>query len=50
MKEARYKKDLAKFDAEKVQSFDEVLDFIIKQPKRKFTESVDVAVKLGIDS
>tara|TARA_B100002052_G_scaffold122979_1_gene113121 strand:+ start:2792 stop:3475 length:684 start_codon:yes stop_codon:yes gene_type:complete len=50
MKETRYKKDLAKFDAEKVYSFDEVLELIAGQPKRKFTESVDVAVKLGIDS
>jgi len=50
MKETRYKKDLAKFDAEKVYSFDEVLELIAGQPKRKFTESVDVAVKLGIDA
>ena len=50
MKETRYKKDLAKFDAEKVYSCDEVLDFLAGQPKRKFTESVDVAIKLGIDA
>ena len=49
MKETRYKKDLTEFDVEKVYNCDEVLDFIIKQPKRKFTESVDVAIKLGID-
>jgi len=49
MKETKYQKDLAEFDVEKIYSFDEVLDFISNQPKRKFTESVDVAVKLGID-
>jgi len=50
MKETRYKKDLAKFEVEEVYSFDEVLDFLAAQPKRKFTESVDVAIKLGIDA
>ena len=50
MKETKYQKDLAEFDVEKIYSFDEVLDFISNQPKRKFTESVDVAVKLGIDA
>ena len=50
MKETRYKKDLAEFDVEKVYSFDEALDLIAGQPKRKFNESVDVAVKLGIDA
>ena len=50
MKETRYKKDLAKFDAEKTYSFDEVFELIAGQPKRKFTESVDVASKLGIDA
>jgi len=50
MKETKYLKDLAEFDVEKIYSFDEVLDFISNQPKRKFTESVDIAVKLGIDA
>ena len=50
MKETRYKKDLAKFDVEKVYSCDEVLDFLNQSTKRKFTESVDVAIKLGIDA
>ena len=50
MKETRYKKDLVKFDAEKAYSFDEVFELIAGQPKRKFTESVDVAIKLGIDA
>ena len=50
MKETRYKKDLAKFDAEKIYSFDEVLELIAGQPKRNFIESVDVAIQLGIDA
>ena len=50
MRETRYKKDLAEFDVEKIYSCDEVLDFLAGQPKRKFTESVDVAIKLGIDA
>ena len=50
MKETRYKKDLAEFDVEKIYSCDEVLDFLAGQPKRKFTESVDVAIKLGVDA
>tara|TARA_A100001035_G_scaffold130029_1_gene102261 strand:+ start:2498 stop:3181 length:684 start_codon:yes stop_codon:yes gene_type:complete len=49
MKETKYKKDLAKIDSEKIYKCDEVLSFINNQPKRKFTESVDVAIKLGID-
>ena len=50
MKETKYKKDLAKIDSEKIYKCDEVLSFINNQPKRKFTESVDVAIKLGIDA
>ena len=50
MKETKYKKDLAKIDSEKIYKCDEALSFINNQPKRKFTESVDVAIKLGIDA
>ena len=49
MKESKYKKELIEFDFEKAYSTEEVIDMLKKQPKRNFTESVDVAVKLGID-
>ena len=49
MKESKYKKELIEFDVEKAYSTEEVIDMLKKQPKRNFTESVDVAVKLGID-
>ena len=49
MKESKYKKELAEFDAEKAYKTEEVMGMLKSQPKRKFRESVDVAVKLGID-
>ena len=49
MKESRYKKDLVEFNIEKAYEIEEVMGMLKSQPKRKFTESVDVAVKLGID-
>ena len=49
MKESKYKKELAEFDVEKAYKTEEVMDMLKKQPKRNFIESVDVAVKLGID-
>ena len=49
MKESKYKKELADFDVEKAFKIEEVMGMLKSQPKRKFTESVDVAVKLGID-
>ena len=49
MKESKYKKDLVEFDVEKAYKTEEVMDMLKKQPKRNFIESVDVAVKLGID-
>ena len=49
MKESKYKKELAEFDVEKAYKTEEVMGMLKSQPKRKFTESVDVAVKLGID-
>ena len=49
MKESKYKKGLVEFDVEQAYKIEEVMDMLKKQPKRKFTESVDVAVKLGID-
>ena len=45
MKESKYKKELAEFDVEKAYKTEEVMDLLKKQPKRNFTESVDVAVK-----
>ena len=49
MKESKYKKELVEFDIEKAYEIEEVMGMLKSQPKRKFTESVDVAVKLGID-
>ncbi len=49
MKETKYKKELVEFDVEKAYKTEEVMEMLKKQPKRKFVESVDVAVKLGID-
>ena len=49
MKESKYKKELAEFDVEKAYKTEEVMGMLKSQPKRKFRESVDVAVKLGID-
>ena len=49
MKETKYKKELVEFDVEKAYKTEEVMELLKKQPKRKFVESVDVAVKLGID-
>ena len=49
MKETKYKKELIEFDVEKAYKTEEVMEMLKKQPKRKFVESVDVAVKLGID-
>jgi large subunit ribosomal protein L1 len=49
MKESKYKKDLVEFNIEKAYEIEEVMGMLKSQPKRKFTESVDVAVKLGID-
>jgi large subunit ribosomal protein L1 len=49
MKETKYKKELVEFDVEKTYKTEEVMEMLKKQPKRKFVESVDVAVKLGID-
>ena len=48
MKESKYKKELAEFDVEKAYKTEEVMGMLKSQPK-KVTESVDVAVKLGID-
>ena len=49
MKETKYKKELVEFDLEKAYKTEEVMEMLKKQPKRKFVESVDVAVKLSID-
>ena len=49
MKNTKYKKELPTLDLEKVLSVDEAIEMVTSQPKRKFVESVDVAVSLGID-
>src|SRR6056300_1348539 len=49
MKETKFKKSIEKFDPEVSLNAGEALKLLKSQPKRKFTESVDVAVKLGID-
>ena len=49
MKDTKYSKSLPEVDLEKSFTVDEAIDLILKQPKRKFTESVDVSVTLGID-
>ncbi len=49
MKNSKYKKGLPTIDLDKTFSIDEAVEILVNQPKRKFTESVDVAVSLGID-
>ena len=49
MKESKFKKSIEKFDPEISLNTDEALKLITSQPRRKFLESVDVAVRLGID-
>ena len=49
MKESKFKKAIEKFDPEISLNTDEALKLITSQPRRKFLESVDVAVRLGID-
>ena len=49
MKDTKYSKSLPEVDLEKSFTLDEAIDLLLKQPKRKFTESVDVSVTLGID-
>ena len=49
MKETKYKKTLGALDEDKIYSTEEALELILKQPKRKFQETVDISVWLGID-
>ena len=49
MKDTKYSKSLPEVDLEKSFTVDEAIDLLLQQPKRKFTESVDVSVTLGID-
>ena len=49
MKETKYKKALGVLDEDKSFSTEEALELILKQPKRKFQETVDISVWLGID-
>ncbi|MBI4211958.1 MAG: 50S ribosomal protein L1 [Deltaproteobacteria bacterium] len=46
----RYRKDLEKVDGEKTYTLDEALGVIEGFGKPKFDESVDIAVRLGVDS
>ena len=39
MKESKYKKELAEFDVEKAYKTEEVMDMLMKQPKRNIRES-----------
>jgi len=49
MGETKYQKSLQKIEAETSFKTDDALSLMAAQPKRKFLESVDVAVRLGID-
>ena len=49
MKETKYKKALGALDEDKSYSIEEALELILEQPKRKFQETVDISVWLGID-
>ena len=49
MKETKFKKALGTLDVDKSYSTEEALELILKQPKRKFQETVDISVWLGID-
>ena len=49
MKETKYKKALGALDEDKSYNTEEALELILKQPKRKFQETVDISVWLGID-
>tara|TARA_B100000886_G_scaffold75281_1_gene48691 strand:+ start:1533 stop:2216 length:684 start_codon:yes stop_codon:yes gene_type:complete len=49
MKETKFKKALGVLDEDKSYSPEEALELILKQPKRKFQETVDISVWLGID-
>lgn len=45
----RYRKALEFFDRDKRYSLLEALDFLSKLPNAKFDESIDIAVRLGVD-
>jgi len=49
MNETKFKKALGSIDEDKSYSPEEALELILKQPKRKFQETVDISVWLGID-
>lgn len=49
MKSKRLKELQGKVDKSKIYTIDEALDFIFSQPKLKFTESVEMHFRLGID-
>ena len=49
MKETKYKKAIGALDEDKSYSIEEALELILEQPKRKFQETVDISVWLGID-
>lgn len=45
----KYKKNLGLVDSEKKYPLGEALDVLAKQEGRKFDESIDVAIRLGVD-
>lgn len=45
----RYKKNLELVDAKRLYPLDEALDCLLKQTGTKFDETVDVALRLGVD-
>tara|TARA_B100000963_G_C22438441_1_gene585410 strand:- start:123 stop:806 length:684 start_codon:yes stop_codon:yes gene_type:complete len=49
MKQTKFQKALGVLDEDKSYSTEEALELILKQPKRKFQETVDISVWLGID-
>ena len=49
MKETKYKKAIGALDEDKSYIIEEALELILEQPKRKFQETVDISVWLGID-
>src|SRR4030042_1302190 len=46
----RYKQISQKIDANKLYSIDEAIGIIKETPKAKFNETVNLAIKLGIDA
>ena len=45
----KYKEAIEKVDREKRYSLEEALDLLAQMPERKFDETVEVAMRLGVD-